>query len=150
SAAVIDRLADGRAMPDADALLASVTRPLVDDDLHLALWCCYELHHHGFDGVDDDLEWDLDLLRFRRALEETFEQALRDEVQQDSLPSDPAVALRVIGERAAPPLSSTMERSGTLEQLREFAVHRSAYQLKEADGHTFAIPRLRGAGRSAM
>ncbi|MEZ5179542.1 MAG: iron-containing redox enzyme family protein [Acidimicrobiales bacterium] len=29
-------------------------------------------------------------------------------------------------------------------------MHRSAYQLKEADGHTFAIPRLRGPGRSAM
>ena len=32
----------------------------------------------------------------------------------------------------------------------EFAIHRSAYQLKEADPHTFAIPRLGGPGRSAM
>jgi hypothetical protein len=30
---------------------------------------------------------------------------------------------------------------GTLAQLREFAIHRSAYQLKEADPHTWAIPR---------
>ena len=58
--------------------------------------------------------------------------------------------MRVIGEWASPPLAATVEASGTLDQLREFAIHRSAYQLKEADAHTFAIPRLRGSGRSAM
>ena len=35
-----------------------------------------------------------------------------------------------------------------IEQLRELLVHRSIYQLKEADGHTFAIPRVREAERS--
>jgi Iron-containing redox enzyme len=39
---------------------------------------------------------------------------------------------------------------GTLAQLREFAIHRSAYQLKEADPHTWAIPRLTGAVKAAM
>src|SRR5690606_28886980 len=34
--------------------------------------------------------------------------------------------------------------------LEEFAVHRSLYQLKEADAHTFGIPRLAGPGRAAM
>ena len=43
-----------------------------------------------------------------------------------------------------------MERSGTFEQMREFVVHRSAYQLKEGDGHTFAIPRLAGAAKQAL
>jgi hypothetical protein len=137
-------------MTDVDAALRTVTRPLDDDDLHLALWCCYEMHHHGFDGVDDDREWDPELLRLRRRLEAVFEEALRSEAHEESLPADPALALRVIGERAAPPLSKTVEELGTLDQLREFAIHRSAYQLKEADGHTFAIPRLRGSGRSAM
>jgi hypothetical protein len=42
-----------------------------------------------------------------------------------------------------------MERSGTLDQMREFCVHRSAYQLKEADPHTFLIPRLRGRAKAA-
>jgi hypothetical protein len=36
-----------------------------------------------------------------------------------------------------------MEASGDVTHLREFAVHRSAYQLKEADPHTYALPRLR-------
>lgn len=124
--------------------------PLTDDDLHLALWCCYELHHHGFAGVDDDHEWSPTLLGFRSHLEQAFEAALRSEFQEESLPEDPVTALRVIGEWASPPLAATVEASGTIDQLREFAIHRSAYQLKEADAHTFAIPRLRGSGRSAM
>ncbi len=34
--------------------------------------------------------------------------------------------------------------------MQEFAVHRSAYQLKEADPHTWAIPRLAGGPKAAM
>ncbi|CAN5752951.1 iron-containing redox enzyme family protein [soil metagenome] len=122
---------------------------LTDDDLQLALWCCYELHYQGFEGVADDAEWDLQTLGFRADLEEAFERALRDE-HNASLPEDPCVALRVIATWAGPPLARTVEERGTLADLREFAIHRSSYQLKEADPHTWAIPRLRGAGRSAM
>jgi hypothetical protein len=43
-----------------------------------------------------------------------------------------------------------MLEHGTLEQFREFAVHRSAYQLKEADPHSWAIPRLHGRAKSAL
>ena len=34
--------------------------------------------------------------------------------------------------------------------MREFAVHRSGYQLKEADPHSWAIPRLSGRAKSAL
>jgi hypothetical protein len=37
-----------------------------------------------------------------------------------------------------------------LDQLCEFCIHRSAYQLKEADPHTFGIPRLTGEAKAAM
>ena len=44
-----------------------------------------------------------------------------------------------------------MEESAELDHLREFAVHRSAYQLKEADPHTFAMPRLaQGRTKAAL
>jgi hypothetical protein len=44
-----------------------------------------------------------------------------------------------------------MATHGTLAQLRELAIHRSAYQLKEADPHTWAIPRLpAGRAKSAL
>jgi len=42
--------------------LVDVADPLADDDLHLALYCCYELHYRGFDGVDPGWEWDPHLL----------------------------------------------------------------------------------------
>ena len=44
----------------------------------------------------------------------------------------------------------TCTREGTIDQFREFVIHRSAYQLKEADPHTWAIPRMRGAPKAAM
>jgi hypothetical protein len=49
-----------------------------------------------------------------------------------------------------PSLSTHLERHGTLAQVLEFVVHRSAYQLKEADPHTWAIPRLSGAPKAAL
>ncbi|MCU1499979.1 MAG: iron-containing redox enzyme family protein [Acidimicrobiales bacterium] len=124
--------------------------PCTDDDLQLALWCCYALHYHGFDEVPDDLEWEPATLGFRHLLEGRFEAALREEHHAATVPSDPVVALRVIATWAGPPLARTVEERGELHHLREFAIHRSAYQLKEADGHTFGLPRLTGAARAAM
>ena len=49
-----------------------------------------------------------------------------------------------------PSLSRHIEREATLDQLLEFLVHRSAYQLKEADPHSWAIPRLSGAPKAAL
>jgi hypothetical protein len=49
---------------------------LNDEDLHLSLYVCYELHYRGYEGVDDTLEWAPELLRFRRDLEDAFESAL--------------------------------------------------------------------------
>lgn len=124
--------------------------PLTDDDLHTALWCCYQLHFGGFADVDDRMEWDGPTLGFRAELEAAFEGALWAEHRAASVPQDPITALRVIAAQAGPPLSSFIEERGERWHLEEYAVHRSAYQLKEADGHTFALPRLRGPGRAAM
>jgi hypothetical protein len=122
---------------------------LADDDLHLALYACYELHYRGFEGVDALWEWQPGLLEFRGALENAFEQALlaayfKPEAERVE------VRLRRIAERAGPPLSPYLRRKATIEQFIEFVIHRSAYQLKEADPHTFAIPRLDGKAKAAM
>ncbi len=148
SAAIVDRLSGAPHLP---AFAPRAGRwALRDDDLHLALWTCYELHHHGFVGVDDDAEWDPDVLAFRRTLEGAFETALRAEFALQRYPADPVEALEAIARRDGPPLSAALEAEPTLERMREFVIHRSAYQLKEADAHTFGIPRLRGRGRAAM
>jgi hypothetical protein len=61
------------------------------------------------------------------------------------------LALRAIADAdEAPSLSRHLERHGTLEQFKEVVVHRSAYQLKEADPHSWAIPRLAGGPKAAL
>ena len=71
------------------------------------------------------------------------------------LPDEPAsdlpAQLRAILDSAGgPSLSRYLERRASVEQFREFLVHRSAYQLKEADPHSFAIPRLSGRSKVAL
>jgi hypothetical protein len=130
--------------------------PLADEDLQLALYVCYELHYRGFDAVDERWEWEPSLLALRRDLETDLEAALAREVPRDTGPSLPApeemdVALRAIADADdGPSLSRHLEVSGTLEQMLEFCVHRSAYQLKEADPHSWALPRIGGAPKAAM
>lgn len=147
SSALLAWWTEGRPLPDEIAPVGNAT---VDDDLHLALWACYQLHYGGFAGVDDAMEWDPPTIAFRSRLEAQFEQDLRLEHRPADLPSNPVGALRAISGWSGPPLARTVGTRGTLTELREVAVHRSAYQLKEADPHTWAIPRLRGPGRAAM
>jgi len=126
---------------------------LGDEDLQLALYLCYELHYRGLPGVDDGWEWDPALLALRRELEREFEDALFDAVPRvrDAVAAGEIdLALREIAEEDGPSLSSYVKVSAGLEEIREFVVHRSAYQLKEADPHSWAIPRLWGAPKAAM
>jgi len=129
--------------------------PLVDEDLELSLYCCYELHYRGLPGVDDDWEWEPSLLALRRELETRFAQGVTavagEPIAEDVAPEEMDLALRAVGEADdGPSLSKYLERQGTLEEYREFIVHRSAYQLKEADPHAWAIPRLHGPPKAAL
>ena len=137
-------------MPRLDPLAA-----LHDDDLQLALWCCYELHYRGFDGVDPDLEWDPEVLRTRRQLEVALLGALHALVPLDDTGREPCAALIDLTRSPAdgtggPSLSTVVRDHATLDQVRELFVHRSIYQLKEADPHTWAIPRVSGRAKSAL
>jgi hypothetical protein len=131
----------------------AVTDALTDDDLHLALYVCYELHYRSFEGVDERWEWEPSLLAFRRRLEDRFEAALLATVPavEPVGPERATDALKeIVGRGNGPSLSRYMMEQGTLEEFREFAVHRSAYQLKEADPHTWGIPRLSGRAKAAL
>ena len=130
----------------------AVDDPLADDDLQLALYACYELHYRGFEGVDAAWEWAPELLAARAALEREFEAALRDALPPARVaPAEVEPALReLVARDDGPPLSRTLERHATLAQFREFLTHRSAYQLKEADPHSWAVPRLAGRVKEAF
>jgi hypothetical protein len=124
---------------------------LHDDDAAMGLYVLYELHYRGFDGVDEEWEWEPSLLAVRRELERAFLDRLREVAGSDEAAGDVEGALyRISSSGGGRSLSGFLAREGTLGQLQEFAVHRSAYQLKEADPHTWAIPRLAGAVKAAM
>jgi hypothetical protein len=153
SALLLDALAEP-VHPLAPVAPPTPLDPVVDEDLQLALYLCYELHYRGLPGVDPDWEWEPTLLALRRELERPFEAALLAELGRPSATAEPEemdLALRAVLEADdAPELSRVVERQATLEQVLEFLVHRSPYQLKEADPHSWAIPRLAGPPKAAL
>ncbi|HEX5225617.1 MAG TPA: iron-containing redox enzyme family protein [Solirubrobacteraceae bacterium] len=131
--------------PSADVLL--------DEDIQLSLYLLNELHYSSLVGVDERWEWRASLGMLRERLEELFEEALHALVG----PIDPAetdcvgeTLQRLLEEDEGPPLSRFAEREATHEQMLEHVIHRSAYQLKEADPHSFALPRLAGGPKAAL
>ena len=143
-----------RVHPIIAPIVSTPADALESEDLQLALYLCYELHYRGLPGVDDEWEWEPSLLGLRRDLESSFVAALQAAVPRPLAPSRPEemdLALRAIAEADdAPSLSRHLERHATFEQFVEFVVHRSGYQLKEADPHSWALPRLDGGPKAAM
>jgi hypothetical protein len=139
----------------AAAAIAAVD-PLSDDDLQLALYICFELGYRGFAGVDSRWEGEIRLLQLRGLLERAFLDAVLAALADRHGDPDPDPAR--VGEQLfelerrddGPPLSRFLETTATLEQFREFVIHRSAYQLKEADPHSFVIPRIDGPAKAAL
>jgi hypothetical protein len=125
---------------------------LSDDDVQLSLRVAYDLHYTAFAGVDSAWEWAPELIAFRTPLEQACLAALVDRVgAPDALQRlDPALELQDLANGDGRSLSQYLRDEGTWGELREFLVHRSAYQRKEADPHTWAIPRLRGRAKAAM
>ena len=149
SAAVIHALETDSAVCEPSALpIGRVGDPIGDDDLQLSLYICYELHYRGFAGVDAEREWDPSLLALRAALERRFVQGLEELVPRSEQTTVDLAAM--IEAFDGPSLSTHLAERGTIAELREFLVHRSAYQLKEADPHSWGIPRLGGRSKSAL
>jgi hypothetical protein len=126
-----------------------------DSDLQLALWCSYELHYRGFDDADERWEWHPAIIGFRGALEQRWLASLRslaghDDVAADKIPK----ALTELAHRPRgpqdPDLSGYLARKARRGQFAEYLTHKSVYQLKEADPHSFGIPRLAGAAKAAL
>ncbi len=150
SAAVINALSRAPGnfgkLPEID-----VDDTLTDDDLHLALYLCYEVHYR--DLTPHDWEWDTDLLRFRAELEDAFIARLTEEVasHHSRSPFDVTTALdQLLTSAPRSSVSTHFDSGGTLDQMREFCVHKSASHLREGDPQAFAIPRLSGDAKAAL
>jgi hypothetical protein len=119
------------------------------EDLQLALLVCYELHYRGFAGVAAQWEWDPELLALRAAVERVLAGALR----RDVVVPDSAIAAMdglAVDDVEARGASHVLSEDGTWEQFQEYFALRSIYQLKEADPHAWAIPRLHGFPKAAL
>jgi len=129
-----------------------VERVLHDDDLQLSLWICYEMHYRGFDGVSDSWEWDPSLIGLRGELEAQWLAALRWLAPPQAVDPDavPAALAELVAADDGPSLAGFLQREATVEQFREFVVQRSVYHLKEADPHSWAIPRMEGSTKAAL
>lgn len=128
---------------------------LTDEDVQLALWCLLELHHHGFEGIDPGMEWDPDVIRVRRALEEAHLAALRDLTRTRFEQVDPRADLadqieEMLAVDDGPSVAEHLRRHADAEQFRDFLRQRSIYHLKESDPHAFVVPRLDGPAKVAL
>ena len=161
SAAILDLLADpAKDAADlaarAEAALDAADDVVRDDDVQLSLFLLYALHYGSLAALPESREWDPQLLRARRVLEVAFEARLRAEVEVPEAPEEPtadAVARLLFALTAptpGPSLARLVARSASVEQLREFLMHRSVYTLREADPHSWAIPRLTGRAKAAL
>ncbi len=128
---------------------------IADDDLQMALLVLYGLHYGGIGDWDPGWEWHPALIGARGTIERAFEAALRERVPGAPLPEANAAAVakelfRLAADDTGPSLSRYLAREATQEQAVEFIVHKSIYTLKEADPHSWAIPRLRGRAKAAL
>jgi hypothetical protein len=126
-----------------------------DDDLQLTLFTLYCLAYGSLDQQGADWEWDTGLLGLRAILEDAFERELRTRIAVPELPqaeagSVAAALFRLTAPEEGPGLARFVAKKATREQLREFLVQRSIYTLREADPHSWAIPRLTGRAKAAL
>jgi hypothetical protein len=126
--------------------------PLSDDDLHLALYVCYELHYRGFAGIDERWEWNPSLLGLRGRLEALFESALHERFAHPVPvePSETTSILMQVANQPGPSVSKYLKDRATAAEFCEFLIHKSHYQLKEFDPQSWVIPRLEGKAKAAM
>ncbi|WP_338693839.1 iron-containing redox enzyme family protein [Streptomyces sp. Q6] len=147
SAAVLGYLRDERHLLPEPARIGAADP--FGDDVQLALYACYELHYRGFAGVPDAREWDHELLRVRGELEWPFLRELRTHATRHAHARD-ALDELLVEPADGDGVSHFLSERGELWQLREYAVHRSLYHLKEADPHAWVLPRLRGRAKAGM
>lgn len=128
------------------------TNEVGNEDLQLALWCCYELHYRGFADVDADWEWDPALLSLRAQLERRFAEDLTAAVSVPQLDDRPIAEqlIELVQADDGPPLSRYLQSRATPDQFTEFVMHRSVYHLKEADPHSWGLPRFSGRAKAAL
>lgn len=126
-----------------------------DEDIQLCLFVLYSVHYGDVIEHGDDWEWHPALVGTRLAIERAFEASLREQVTCPPAPASAqeevaATLFAMTSPDNGPSLARYLAKQATHEQLREFLIQRSVYTLKEADPHTWGIPRLTGRAKAAL
>ena len=140
---------------ETERALAGADDLLTDEDLQLSLYIAYGLSYGDTVDADDEWEWDPQLVLARRRIERAVEAQLRERIPLDDLPEPDAESVAaylfaLTAEDGGPSLSRYIAKKATDEQAREFVIQRSIYTRKEADPHSWAIPRLTGRAKAAL
>lgn len=146
---------------DGDALLTAAQDAVVvddvvtDDDVQVALFTLYGLAYGSFGQGGAEHEWSPPLIAVRLVLEEAFEADIRSRVSVPELPEPEASAVAaalfdLTSAPGGPQLARFVAKRASLDQLCELLVHRTIYTLREADPHSWAIPRLTGRAKAAL
>ena len=121
------------------------------EDAAIALWSLYELHHRGFEDVEEDVEWHPGALRIRRDLETELESRLRARWIDGAPEDDFAEAFFAYVEGfEGPSLARFVQTDANEEQVLDLLRMRSIYHLKEADPSSWVVPRLDTAPKAAL
>lgn len=162
SAAVVAALRGGPPDDFVHQLKSSILKPtapadfLDDDDAQLALTLLYELHLRGIEGVDDLLQWDPQMMAATVLLESFLDRAVAEVAgpisRADGETGATVVAAlrRMTFDDDTEGVSVHVRGRATVDEVAEVLIHRSLYQLREADLHTFGIPRLAGRPKAAL
>jgi hypothetical protein len=143
----------------ADSMMLEPSTPagfLYDDDAQLTLVLLYELHLRGIAGVDDRLQWDPELLAVLARLERSLDRAIDADTGSVPPTGDDAAAVavrelqRMTADDDSGGVSVHVRDRATPAEVAELLIHRSLYQLREADLHTLGIPRLGGRPKAAL
>ncbi len=143
---VITGLLGETAFPPAASVIEG-SDPL-DHDFQLGLYVLNELHYAGWIGVDDSLEWAPWVSSLRLGLHTEFERRLRLAIPMGA--SQPLELARRLLQPGELSVSGHLRDHGTVDQVRESMILRSPYQSKEADPHTFALPRFGGSTKRVL
>ncbi|WP_309128441.1 iron-containing redox enzyme family protein [Microbacterium sp.] len=160
SAALLEVLTDRDAggadrLPQLAEEAALAQDPIRDGDLQLSLFLLYSVAYGSIPDFGAHWEWDTSLIAARAALERAFEDAVRAAVEPPAIPAPTKEAVaaelfRMTAPEPGPSLSRFVGRKATVEQARELLIQRSIYTLREADAHSWAIPRLTGRAKVAL
>lgn len=132
-----------------------------DDDLQLALFLVYELHHRGIEGVPEEWEWHPELVEASQEWEQVLLAGLRSQVAAPTFAVDSSG--HDLGRRTAdallalatevevePSVGSFLRQRATATQFAECLVQQSVTQLREGSPYAWALSRICGAPQAAL